>query len=88
MVTSSSLRRGGSDQHRNELHTRQLSSAELEQPSRVLHAFLLQMKVQFKYLVLIIQVINFFGPIYIKTCSPLHTAQQWQPLLGMHFVQR
>lgn len=28
-----------------------------------------------KYLVLIIQVINFWGPIYLKTCSPLYTKQ-------------
>lgn len=34
---SSSLQLGGMDQHRNKLHTRQLSSAELAQPSRALH---------------------------------------------------
>lgn len=80
MVTSSSLRRGGSDQHRNELHTRQLSSAELAQPSRVLHAFLLQMKVQFKYLVLIIQVINFFWANLCQNLLRLHTGQH-----GSHY---
>lgn len=73
MVTSSSLRRGGSDQHRNELHTRQLSSAELAQPSRVLQAFLLQMKVQFKYLVLIIQIINFFWSNLHEKLLPFHS---------------
>ena len=73
---SSSLQLGGMDQQRNKLHTRHLSSAELaSEPSTSSFFITLQMRVQYKYLVLIIQVINFLDPIYLKTSSPLHTEQ-------------